>query len=299
MKYPMLGIALILTISITFLSTVSYSSSSFSSPANKKTTTKPNIQHGVTYQPVANIEQYFVSEKLDGIRGYWDGKNLITRQGNKIYSPEWFTQYWPKQPLDGELWIGRNQFEAVLSCVSKKAPEQNQAISCWKDIRFMIFDLPSHTGTFSDRVNKMQALLVEIRSPYFAMINQVKFNNIKAVEEKLAHIISMQGEGLMLHLASSYYKTGRNKALMKFKKHQDAEATVIGYSQGTGKYRNHLGALKVKTKEGIIFKIGSGFTDEQRANPPAIGSLISFKYNGLTKSGIPKFARFWRLKSPQ
>lgn len=258
---------------------------------------KPKIQHGMNYHKVADIRQYYVSEKLDGVRGYWDGKQLITRQGNLINSPSWFTKSWPKIPIDGELWFDRDQFQALLSCVIKIKPEKNQTTSCWRDVRFMMFDLPQHQGTFNVRVNKMQSLLIHNPSPYLAMISQVQLKSISALDIRLNEVVKNQGEGLMLHLASAYYQAGRNSALMKLKKHQDAEAIIIGHTQGKGKYKNQLGAVKVKTADGIIFKIGSGFSDVQRANPPEIGTIITFKYNGLTKAGVPRFARFWRIKA--
>ncbi len=258
---------------------------------------KPNIQHGVTYQTVSDISHYFVSEKLDGVRGYWDGEKLITRQGHVINSPPWFTLHWPTTPMDGELWIARGKFQTLLSCVSKKKAQKNQTISCWNDISFMLFDLPSYGGTFTQRVKQMRTLLIQTPSPYLAMINQVKLKNTSELDAKLDEVISAKGEGLMLHLASAYYKSGRNKALMKLKKYQDAEATVIAHTKGKGKYQDLLGAIEVKTADGITFKIGTGFSDNQRANPPAIGTIITFKYNGLTDAGVPRFARFWRIKT--
>ncbi len=260
---------------------------------------KPNIQHGVTYSNVADISQYYVSEKLDGVRGYWDGKQLLTRQGNLINSPSWFTQYWPAFPIDGELWLDRGQFQALLSCVSKHSAEENKTISCWRNVRFMMFDLPQHQGDFNERVNKMQGLLIQIPSPYLAMISQVRLTDVSALDNKLNEVTTAQGEGLMLHLASAHYQTGRNPALMKLKKHQDGEASIISYTEGKGKYKNLLGAIKVKTSDGITFKIGSGFSDIQRANPPKVGTIITFKYNGLTQAGIPRFARFWRIKATE
>jgi len=258
---------------------------------------KPDIQHGVTYKKVANISQYYVSEKLDGVRGYWDGKQLRTRQGNLINSPSWFTQAWPTFPIDGELWLDRGKFQALQSCVSKHNAEENKIISCWRNIRFMMFDLPKHQGDFTERVNKMQHLIIQVPSPYLAMIGQVKLKEISELDNKLNEVIARQGEGLMLHLASAHYKTGRNAALMKLKKHQDAEATVIGHTKGKGKYQDLLGAIEVETVDAIVFKIGSGFSDYQRANPPKVGTIITFKYNGLTNAGIPRFARFWRIKA--
>jgi DNA ligase-1 len=258
---------------------------------------KPDIQHGVSYQKVDDISQYYVSEKLDGVRGYWDGKQLLTRQGNIIYSPNWFTQHWPEFPMDGELWLARGQFQPLLSCVSKRIAVENTTTSCWRKVRFMVFDLPKHPGDFDVRVSEMRRLLMQNPSGYLAMIDQVKLKKLSDLEHTLDKVIADQGEGLMLHLASAYYQQGRNPALMKLKKYQDAEAIVIGYTEGKGKYQNQLGAIKVKTSDGIIFKIGSGFSDTQRANPPKIGTIITFKYNGLTQAGIPRFARFWRIKT--
>ena len=262
-------------------------------------TIKPTIQHGINYRQVDDISQYFISEKLDGVRGYWDGKQLLSRQGNIIHTPSWFTYRWPHLPMDGELWLGREKFQSLLSCVSKQVPDVNKTTSCWRDVRFMIFDLPKQPGDFSERVNMMRLLLMPTPSVYLAMIKQVKLTELRTLNQRLDEIIAAQGEGLMLHLASALYQKGRNPALMKLKKHQDAEATIIGYTEGKGKYQNQLGAIKVKTNNGIIFKIGSGFTDAQRANPPQIGTIITFKYNGLTQAGIPRFARFWRIKATE
>jgi DNA ligase-1 len=263
----------------------------------KSQATKPKLQHSINYLKVNDVSKYFVSEKLDGIRGHWDGKQLITRQGNLIKSHIWFTEHWPKFPIDGELWLDRDTFQPLMSCVSRHAPEMNRQRSCWKNVRFMMFDLPEHQGVFRERVEKMQSISKQVPSPYLAMINQVKLKNINELDTKLDTIIAAKGEGVMLHLASAYYQAGRNPALMKLKRHQDAEATIIGHSEGKGKYLGKLGAIKVKTSDGVIFKIGSGFSDYQRANPPEIGTIITFKYNGLTQAGKPRFARFWRVRS--
>jgi len=286
-----------LLVSFTLISAIIFpiTAQTATSSANQKI--KPKIQHGITYHTVADISLYYVSEKLDGVRGYWDGEQLLTRQGNLIHSPRWFTQHWPSFPIDGELWLERGKFQALLSCVSKHSVEENKTVSCWRKVRFMMFDLPKHLGDFNERVNQMQHLLIQVPSPYLAMIKQVKFKELSALDKRLDEVIANQGEGLMLHLASAYYRIGRNSALMKLKKHQDAEATIIGHTKGKGKYQNQLGAIEVKTMDGIIFKIGSGFNDYQRAHPPKIGTVITFKYNGLTNAGIPRFARFWRIKA--
>jgi len=252
----------------------------------------PALQQATSYKAITDINQYWLSEKLDGMRGYWNGKQLLTRQGNVIHSPEWFTQNWPDNTMDGELWIKRDHFQQTLSCVRKKLPEK----VCWQLVRFMIFDLPKHHGTFTERIAAMQQLTKKVNSPYLSMIKQFKLTTIEQLEQSLNTVTNNNGEGLMLHHGNAYYHVGRTTNIMKLKKHQDAEALVIAHFAGKGKYQGLLGALQVKTSEGIVFKIGSGFTDKERHQPPAIGSLITFKYNGKTKAGIPRFARFYRIR---
>jgi len=260
---------------------------------------RPAIQQGDVYQKrknlVSNISQYYISEKLDGMRAYWDGKQLLSRQGNIINSPAWFTQTWPNAHLDGELWIAPDSFQELMSCVKKKI-----AGSCWLKVSFMVFDLPKHSGRFSERVKQMKALTGQGTSPYLKMIRQFKVANLTELDIKLEQVINNKGEGLMLHLASAYYHVGRTSNLLKLKKHQDSEAVVIEHieGKGKGKYQHMLGAIKVRTNEGIVFKLGSGFSDLERANPPAIGTTITYKYNGLTKAGKPRFARYWRIRKP-
>lgn len=253
---------------------------------------KPAIQQATTYKVITDINQYWLSEKLDGMRGYWNGTHLFTRQGNLIHSPKWFTKNWPDNVMDGELWIKRDYFQQTLSCIRKKRIDE----ACWKFVRFMIFDLPEHGGTFTQRISVMKKLTKKEQSPFLSMIKQFKLTTVEQLHQTLDNVVNNSGEGLMLHHGSAYYHVGRTASIMKLKKHYDAEAVVIAHIEGKGKYRGALGALQVKTIEGIIFKIGSGFTDQERHQPPAIGSLITFKYNGKTQAGIPRFARFFRIR---
>lgn len=252
----------------------------------------PAIQLATKYNLKHDINQYWISEKLDGVRGYWNGKTLLTKNGNKLKAPQWFTQQWPTQAIDGELWIKRHAFEQTVSCVRQKKSE-----ACWKSIRFMIFDLPQNKENFSIRINKMKQLVEQVNSTHFQMIEQFKLPSIKALDNKLADIVQKNGEGLMLHYQKAYYTAGRSNNIMKLKPYQDAEAVVLKHVEGKGKYQHMLGSMQVKTTAGIIFKIGSGFSDTERKNPPPIGSTITFKYIGKTQRGVPKFASFLRIRS--
>ena len=160
-----------------------------------------------------------------------------------------------------------------------------------------MFDLPQYMGTFSQRIKKMNNLVEVTNSNYLLAIKQEKIGSITLLHQRLSKVVNMGGEGLMLHHQDAHYKTGRSNDLMKLKRHDDAEAIVIGYIAGKGKYKNKLGSLKVKMPSGLIFKIGTGFTDQQRNEPPKIGSTVTFKYIGKTVRGVPKFASFLRVRA--
>jgi DNA ligase-1 len=256
--------------------------------------TPPKIQLATLYHQDINIQKYWVSEKLDGVRGYWDGKNLISRQGNIFNSPQWFTQNFPTTPLDGELWIDREQFELVSGIVRQlKASDQD-----WRKITFMIFDLPTSTDKFSDRIQQMKDIVKNSASPYLQMIEQQQLDSNTQLQAFLESVLNQGGEGLMLHKGSAYYQAKRSKDLMKLKKYQDGEAVVLQYLPGKGRNSGRLGAILVKTSEGVTFKIGSGFSDIEREMPPAIGATITYQYIGKTKNGIPRFASFMRIREP-
>lgn len=255
-------------------------------------TTKPDLLLAQVYSDTIEVQQYWVSEKLDGVRAYWDGKQLLSRGGNVIAAPAWFVADFPAQKLDGELWLGRNKFADTLSIVSKNAPVDSE----WQQIRYYIFELPQAEGSFTARVNAMQALVQQHNSRYLTLVPQFRLADKAALQAKLSELEQAGAEGLMLHHQDALYKTGRSSDLLKLKSYQDTEAQVIGYRPGKGKYKGMLGALVVKTPEGKEFAIGSGLTDELRRTPPQIGAVVTYRYNGLTKHGLPRFARFLRVR---
>lgn len=254
--------------------------------------TKPDLLLAQEYQDNIDVSQYWVSEKLDGVRAYWDGKQLISRGGNIIQAPAWFTEDFPPRPLDGELWFARQQFEQTLSIVSKQQPVASE----WQQLRYYIFELPEATGTFTERINAMQALVQQQNSPYLQVVEQFRVVDRAALFATLQQLEQVGAEGLMLRHQDALYQTGRSATLLKLKTYQDAEAIVIGYRPGKGKYQGMVGALLVRTPEGLEFAIGSGLTDALRQTPPAIGSEITYRYNGYTSNGIPRFARFLRVR---
>lgn len=254
--------------------------------------TKPDLLLAQVYNDTIDVKQYWVSEKLDGVRAYWDGKQLVSRGGSVIAAPEWFVADFPGQKLDGELWLGRNKFAETLSVVSKHQPIDSE----WQHVRYYIFELPDATGTFTERIEAMQRLIQQQNSRYLTLVPQFRMTDKAALLAKLNELESKGAEGLMLHQQDALYTTGRSSDLLKLKTYQDTEAEVIGYRPGKGKYKGMVGALIVKTAQGKEFAIGSGLTDELRQTPPEIGTVITYRYNGYTNNGIPRFARFLRVR---
>lgn len=234
---------------------------------------------------------YLVSEKLDGVRAVWDGKVLRFRSGRDIAAPAWFLAKLPMQALDGELWLGRGQFDALSGIVRKALPIDAE----WQQVKYMVFELPQDKAKFAERVVTLRAVVQEAGFPQLQAVEQFNIANRATLQARLDDVVQSGGEGLMLHLASSLVATGRTDVLLKLKPLQDAEAVVMGYVAGKGKYKGMTGALDVKTPEGLLFKLGTGLSDAQRKRPPAIGSTITYNYRDLTPSGKPRFASFLRV----
>jgi DNA ligase-1 len=245
-----------------------------------------------------DLNDYWVSEKYDGVRAYWDGERFISRQGNQYHAPAWFTANFPNVPLDGELWLARGQFDRLSGIVRKKQPLADE----WRLVRYMVFDMPKSLRPFDQRLKAMKSLTS--LPAWLIIIPQWRVNDEAELLIQLESYVAKKAEGLMLHHGDSYYSAKRSNDLLKLKPSFDSEGIVIGYEEGKGKYTGMMGALWVEAdisnEEGLVikqrFKIGSGFTDKERQFPPELGSEITFKYSGLTIKGKPRFVRYWRMR---
>lgn len=257
---------------------------------------KPELMLANSYSSSLNLSDYWVSEKYDGYRAYWDGQVLLSRAGNPLAVPPWFTKSFPHQPLDGELWLGRGKFQELSSLVKRGTGLWSDIR--WHQVRYMAFDLPAEKGVFDQRLQALEVVIKAAGIDWLKVVPQKKAATQELLFEQLEHITSAGGEGLMLHLGSSLYRGKRSNDLIKLKQFEDAEALVIGHIGGKGKYQGLMGALRVELADGTHFKIGSGFSDAQRESPPAIGSQITYRFNGKTDRGVPRFARFLRVYQP-
>lgn len=253
----------------------------------------PALMLAKVYRRGIDLRDYWVSEKLDGVRGRWDGRQLLTRGGHTIAAPEWFTAGWPAVALDGELWIGRGRFEETVSAVRQQVPDE----PAWRSVRFMLFDLPKHPGVFSERLVALQALVRAVNLPWLQTVEQVRGSTHAALMQQLDQVVRAGGEGLMLHRAQALYRAQRSDDLLKVKTHEDAEARVIGHEPGNGRLAGMVGALLVETGDGLRFRLGSGLSDALRRNPPPVGSWVTYRYRGTHDSGLPRFATLVRVRS--
>ena len=248
---------------------------------------KPNLLLLKTYSD-QNISGWVMSEKLDGIRAYWDGKQLLTRSGKIIFAPKWFVKDYPSFEIDGELWTKRKDFENISSIVRDKLPNEAQ----WKTITYNIFEVPNAKGNLYDRLSKVK----KYESDIIKLIPQILIKNKKHLHKYLKNIESLGGEGIVLRDPNSLYISKRTNKVLKVKSFKDAECLVIGYTKGKGKFKDLVGALKCKLKDGTIFKIGSGLKQKDRVIPPNIGDIVTFKYKEFTKYGKPRFPTFLRIR---
>ena len=244
------------------------------------------------YRPGMPLADYWVSEKYDGVRGYWDGKLLRTRGGETVATPAWFTAGWPDTPMDGELWAGRGRFTHAQSTTRQQQPDD----VAWRQMRFMVFDLPAHGGVFDERLSALKALVTSIQQNWVQAVPQQRVATDAALQALLQRTVRAGGEGLMLHKGSSLYRSGRSDDLIKLKTHEDTEARVVGHLPGKGKHAGRLGALLVEMPTGQRFKLGAGLTDADRADPPPIGSWVTYRYRGTHDGGLPRFASFVRVR---
>ncbi len=252
----------------------------------------PAILLAEVYRNQVDVAQYLASEKLDGVRAIWDGEALRFRSGKTINAPRWFLGGLPKAPLDGELWIGRGTFERLSGIVRKEVPDAAE----WRQVRYMIFELPGATGTFRERAEAMRQIARQAKVPWLSEIEQFSLVDRSSLQKRLKEVVKAGGEGLMLHHADAPYETGRSETLLKVKPWDDAEAVVVGHLPGKGKYAGMLGALRVHTADGREFSLGTGFTEQQRRDPPPIGATVTYRYRDLTRNGQPRFASFLRVR---
>ncbi len=261
-------------------------------PAPAPAALAPALLLANVYRPGLPLADYWVSEKYDGIRGYWDGRTLRTRGGETVHAPAWFTAGWPAVPMDGELWAGRGQFAQAQST----ARQQHAGDAAWRQMRFMVFDLPAHGGSFDERIAAIDAAVRSLGQGWVQAVPQRRVASDAALQALLQRTVRAGGEGLMLRRGASLYQAGRTSDLLTLKTHDDTEARVIAHLPGKGRHAGRMGALLVEMPSGQRFRLGAGFSDADRTHPPPVGSWVTYRHRGTHDGGLPRFASFVRVR---
>ena len=165
---------------------------------------KPNLLLLKVYKD-QNITGWVMSEKLDGIRAYWNGKNLLTRNGNIIHAPSWFTKEYPPFEIDGELWSKRKDFENISSIVRDKTPSDG-----WREIKHYIFEVPNAKGGLFERLKRVKSY----QNSIIKIIPQIFIKDKNHLQQFLIDIEAKKGEGVVVRdPKASYINKRTNKAL--------------------------------------------------------------------------------------
>ena len=236
---------------------------------------------------------WLASEKLDGVRAHWDGRELRFRSGRVIAAPAWFLSRLPGTPLEGELWLGRERFDELSGLVRRAGADDEG----WRQVRYMLFELPGAPGPFSERAVALEMLVRRVGWAKLQAIAQRPALRREQLAPWLAEVVSGGGEGLMLHRADAPYRAGRSPDVVKLKPHEDEDAVVIGHLPGRGRHTGRLGALRLRRDDGAVFDLGTGFSDAQREDPPPRGSTVTYTFRGRTPGGLPRFASFLRVRA--
>ena len=244
------------------------------------------------YKKGMDITGWVVSEKLDGIRAVWDGQNLRTRRGKIINAPEFWTQNFPPFMIEGELWTKRGDFENIASIVSKDVPDER-----WSEVKFYIFDLPNERKNLFEKMSILSNFIEKSGVQNIVAIPQTKVSKHEEIEAMLDLVVENGGEGVVIRNPYALYEGGRSSNILKYKKMRDSECKITKINPGYGKNKGKMGSVTcVDIYSKAKFKVGSGWSDEWRANPPKIGTVITYQYQNLTKENKPRFPTFLRLK---
>ena len=221
-----------------------------------------------------NPKGWLMSEKLDGVRAIWTGRELVTRNGNVIAAPAWFTSALPTVALDGELWAGRGRFQRAVGIVRGKSGEG------WQEITFRVFDAPEAPGGFETRL--MAASDAVAGCPVASIVEHFVCGGKKHFREFASTMISQGAEGAMLRKSGSAYVGKRSASLLKFKPVETDEAEVVGYTSGKD-------SITV-VWQGLRFALKTSLR-------PAIGALVTFAFMGLTDGGKPRHPSFITVRN--
>ena len=237
--------------------------------------------------------------KLDGIRCIVRADGMWSRNGKKIVSAPHI--YEAMKPLfevnpdlifDGELYADKfaNDFNAICSLVKKTKPTSADLEKSKESIQYHIYDLPSCSGTFTQR-NKA---LIDIGVPRGCVIVTTdKVNNENELMGCYGAYVNWGYEGQMIRLDKEY-ESKRSKSLLKHKSFVDEEYTILDVVEGEGNKTGMVGSFVFESKTGHIFNSSPKYSWDEckelwKQRQELIGKSATVKYFNLTPDGVPRF----------
>lgn len=244
-----------------------------------------------TAETFEGLQGWLVSEKLDGVRAYWDGTSFWTRNGNRINPPQWYTAALPKVPLDGELWLGRKRFDEGSGIVRRKTPRVGGIE--WRGMAFVVFDAPHAPGGVEDRLAFARKAIAAAGCAWCWPAPQTPARDAQHIETMLRAVEAQGGEGLIARRPGSPYVGKRSRDMLKIKTFQDDEATVVEHYTGD---RGKPGVFAMW--HGVRIKVANGFKLDASNRPP-VGTTITFGYFERGKDGKPRFPFYLRVRNDE
>jgi DNA ligase-1 len=231
---------------------------------------------------------WWCSEKYDGVRAWWNGREFVSRTGHVFVAPALFKARMPRVVLDGELWLGRGKFQTCSGVARGGAPDD------WASMRFMAFDVPEFDGlVLEHRLARLHAEVQLASCPWLHAVEQNKVASAAHLRQLLADVEAQGGEGLVIRRPGSRYQQGtRSTDWLRVVSVLTAEATVVGHTRGKGARGGGTGALICQMPGGQHFKVGTGLKTADIVNPPPVGTIITYGYKTLTDAGLPREPRF-------
>ena len=256
--------------------------------------TEAQVQLAATFNPKRVVWPSVIEPKLDGIRATWiPGAGYRSREGNLLLGPTFEGPL--DYVLDGEL-VGED-FQSTCS-----------AVRVGGLLRFVVFDaIPLAEWTSSAFVLSLAhrlALRDAVLRPYWtetvSAIHSYRVLSRRELQNHHKQFVTAGYEGSMVKALSAPYTPGRSSAWMKLKPVDDLDVRVIGVAPGRGRYLGLLGSLICELESGVHVKIGAGMSRSDRRRWMAervSGRLCEITYQGLTRAGVPRFARFKRWRA--
>mgnify|MGYP006121198543 CR=1 FL=1 len=235
------------------------------------------------------VEGYWMSEKLDGVRGYWDGTSSFwSRNGINFKVPAEVAAQMPLgKPLDGEFWMGRCTFQQMNGFLKRKGTLADEWAA--RKVKFMVFDAPFEEGAYETRMASAKSHIGT--NAFVQVVHSVKVDSEQQMQDKLKEVTEAGGEGLMLREPIGVYRPDRSCDLLKVVRRMNTEAIVIGHNAGDqaeASKRPPAASLRCRLRSGKEFSVGSGMIETERWKPPAVGAIITLQYKGLTDAGKPR-----------